>query len=52
MINDFYLFYFEIFLFLLIIYEINLANRTIFFISIFDIYKTIKEIIKNKKNKK
>ena len=52
MINDFYLFYVEMFFFLLIIYEINFANRSIFFISIFDIYKTIKKIIKNKKLKK
>lgn len=52
MINDYYLFCFEMFLFLLIIYEINLANRSIIFLSIFDIYKKIKEIIKNKKLKK
>lgn len=52
MINEFYLFYFEIFLILLIIYEINFANRSIFFISIFDIYKKVKELIKNKKIKK
>lgn len=52
MINNIYLFYFEIFLILLIIYEINFANKSIYFPSIFDIYNLIKKIKQNKKNKK
>lgn len=52
MINDIYLFYFEMVLFLLIIYELNFANKSIFYPSIFDLIKLIKKIKENKKNKK
>ena len=52
MINEIYLFYFEIFLIGLIIYEIYFANNSIYYPSIFDIIKLIKKIKENKKNKK
>lgn len=52
MINEIYLFYFEAILFLLIIYEINYATKSIYYPSIFDLIKLIKKIKENKKNKK